>query len=557
MKRNADTTSHFQRKSLPTAIGLLLGTLVATPVWALDPAPPTLPQGGQVITGSADIIKSQSTMTIDQQSQNVLIDWHDFSVGPAGEVIFNQQMGADSIAVNTVSGGQVSNIQGNISANGQVFIVNPNGIVFGPHSVINVQSLVATTAELDLGTVAADGKLKLTFDGAEKGQIINQGHLSAANGGLIALVAPSVQNSGVIKAQLGQVTIASADHLTVDFTGGQLITFKASPDLEAQINNTGIISGQHILISAEGAKKTLDNAINLDGVITATAAGEQDGVITLTGPDSGTINVGANLKAGNTAGDGGNISITGDNVVIGADATLDASGTKDGGHITLLAEDRLEISREAYPNISAQGGYQQESGTLTLGAETLYAVDEERYLKPTDPNDSHQDEHGSFDNSSKVTTEFLEAQLSSGTNLHFDGQNVVLFDTVDVTHVDGGVRGKADITFTPEGYVKIRGDLFVYGKLTIDSGSVATLGAYMFEREEQGRHTTPSYIVATDGIEVSAGRNHSYSHDQIRLNSNLYTDGSDITFHNSVLLQPNSDKNYKNLYKISKNFSDF
>ena len=110
---------------------------------------PALAQdGGTVVGGGATITQPNATTTrIDQATDRAIINWNNFSIGAGNSVIFNQP-GSNSVALNRVVGQNPSSILGRLDANGQVFIVNPNGIVFGRGSQVNVGGLVASTLSI-------------------------------------------------------------------------------------------------------------------------------------------------------------------------------------------------------------------------------------------------------------------------------------------------------------------------------------------------------------------------------------------------------------------------
>ena len=114
----------------------------------------TLPEGGTVTAGSASISTNADTMTITQNatssgSQNMALNWTSFSIGSAATVNFNQ-LSASAIALNRVIGNSVSEIYGALNANGIVYLINQNGILFGSNSSVNVGGLVASTKDINI-----------------------------------------------------------------------------------------------------------------------------------------------------------------------------------------------------------------------------------------------------------------------------------------------------------------------------------------------------------------------------------------------------------------------
>jgi trimeric autotransporter adhesin len=140
------------------------------------------PLGGKVVSGSAAITQVGNTTDVRQSSTDVAIDWLSFSVGSRETVDFLQPS-ASAVAVNRISGTNGSEILGHLDANGQVYLINPNGIIFGKGSEVNVGGLVAST--LDVSDSSGSTR---SFEGSGTGSIVNQGTIAAADGGYVALV---------------------------------------------------------------------------------------------------------------------------------------------------------------------------------------------------------------------------------------------------------------------------------------------------------------------------------------------------------------------------------
>jgi filamentous hemagglutinin family protein len=142
------------------------------------------PQGGKVVSGSASISQLGNTTEIRQSSSEVSIDWLSFSVGTQERVDF-MQPSASAVAVNRILGTNGSEILGHLDANGQVYLINPNGIIFWQGSEVNVGGLVASTLDVD---GSGSGSSTRRFSGSGAGSIVNEGTISAANGGYVALL---------------------------------------------------------------------------------------------------------------------------------------------------------------------------------------------------------------------------------------------------------------------------------------------------------------------------------------------------------------------------------
>src|SRR6185295_8257965 len=190
-------------------LSVLLILLACASAWS-RPAPAlALPSGGQVAEGAASIHQpNPSSLRIDQASDRALLHWQGFSIGQSESVQFVQPS-ATSLAVNRILGGDPSIILGRLLANGRVFLLNPNGVIFGAGSVVNVGGLLASTLSLqsyDLHT----GQFKLAQDPSKAlAAVVNQGSIRAADHGFVILNAPGVVNEGLIVAKFGQVGLGA------------------------------------------------------------------------------------------------------------------------------------------------------------------------------------------------------------------------------------------------------------------------------------------------------------------------------------------------------------
>jgi filamentous hemagglutinin family protein len=195
-----------------TIVALSAGVALCGPAHAA-------PAGGQVAAGQASITPQGTTTVVKQNSARAIINWQNFDVA-AGETVAFQQPSASAITLNRVAGA-TSNIAGNINANGRIFIINANGVVFGPSAVVNTAGLVATSANIDDADFM-QGHTDFRIAGSDNAQISNQGVINAP-GGRVALLAPHVENTGTISANGGVVVLATGQIFLVDLFGDGLI----------------------------------------------------------------------------------------------------------------------------------------------------------------------------------------------------------------------------------------------------------------------------------------------------------------------------------------------
>lgn len=314
-------------KSGAKALRIMSALLLISPAGAIAA---TLPQGGVITVGDGSMVSGGNQLVINQITDKLGINWQSFNVGADGHVIFKQP-GKDSIALNRVIGSDGSSILGKIDANGQVFLINPYGVIFGKNAEVNVGGLVAST----LNITDADfknGNYKFNA-GAGNGDVVNLGTLQSAEGGYIALLGKTVKNNGVVKAKLGNATLAAGDAMTLDFSGDELIKVQVDKStINALVENKGLIQadGGQVLMTARASNALLNTVVNNEGVIQAQTIENRGGKIFLDGGmDSGTVTVAGTLDASAPGkGDGGFIETSGANVQV-------ANGTK----VTTLASE--------------------------------------------------------------------------------------------------------------------------------------------------------------------------------------------------------------------------
>src|SRR5712691_1216838 len=314
------------------------------------------PLGGQVVGGQATIATTApNTLTIQQSSQRAAINWQSFNIAPNETTQFVQPS-ASAIALNRVQAGDPSVIAGRLTANGQLVLINPSGIVFTRGSQVNVNSLIATPTDISTANFMA-GSLHFDIPSTDPhARIVNNGNITVAQKGLAALVGPGVANNGVISAKLGKVVLAGAETYTLDFYGDGLIKFdvgsavigvplgRNGKPVTSLVSNAGLIDapGGTVLLTADAASGLLSNVIDMPGridarAVTAKSGATVPGTVTIdAGPGNnarvgGTINV-AGLRPGQT---GGKAVVTGGSVNLTSSARIDARGDVGGGTVDI------------------------------------------------------------------------------------------------------------------------------------------------------------------------------------------------------------------------------
>src|SRR4051812_2415969 len=372
--------------------------LAATALLALGVAPVAAgPEGGSVVGGAATIQgQGGPAVIVNQSTPSAIINWNTFNIRANESVRFNQP-NSSSVALNRVTGGLgPSEIMGTLTANGRVFVINRDGILFGSGSVVNTAGFLATTNDIKNADFMA-GRYNFNIPGRPDASIVNQGRITATSGGFAALVAPGVRNSGTITATLGTVALASGNSFTLDMYGDKLITLAVGDSiankvidvatgrpLKSLVSNTksGVISanGGRVELTAAAARAVVDSVINTKGVIRADSIGRHNGMIVLNAATGGSKPAGAPAQTIKLAGTisaagkhrgttGGTIVVSGEHIKV-ANAKIDASGRRGGGKVLIGGD-----WGGGHPDLSLVTNASAKLENFTIATATTVSVD--------------------------------------------------------------------------------------------------------------------------------------------------------------------------------------
>lgn len=296
-----------------------------------------LPTAPQVAAGAATFNQTGNQLTIGN-TPGTIINWNAFSIDALESVRFDQQHSLSAV-LNRVTGGDVSRILGELSSNGRVFLINPNGILFGAGSRVDVHGLIASTLDLADQDFLV-GKLDFRA-GSVTGGIKNTGRLEAGAGN-IYLIAPDIENSGIVRAPNGAVLLAAGRQVSlVDAAHPDIQVIVSAPeDRAANLGElvAGRISVFGALIHNRGTASADRVEVDDHGRIVFRASGD-------------TIVDGGRLSATHVNGQGGQIEVLGNRVAVAGDALIDASGASGGG--TILVGGDYQGKNPAVPNAEA------------------------------------------------------------------------------------------------------------------------------------------------------------------------------------------------------------
>ncbi|HHF4607212.1 TPA: filamentous hemagglutinin N-terminal domain-containing protein [Haemophilus influenzae] len=260
-----------------------------------------LPQKDKVVVGEADVSTIGNKMTIDQKTSTTQIDWHSFDIGKDKEVEFKQP-DANSVAYNRVTGGNASQIQGKLTANGKVYLANPNGVIITKGAEINVAGLLATTKDLEkisengnsngnsyqFTRKTKEGKVLTEGQVVKEGQVINEGNITAQD--FVVLNGDEVINKGNINVEKnattnGKVYLSSGYNFTFTLSDSGISVALEDNTVRGIVQNEGSIKAGEITLSAKGRKEALDSLVMNNGVLEATKVSNRNGKVVLSADD--------------------------------------------------------------------------------------------------------------------------------------------------------------------------------------------------------------------------------------------------------------------------------
>ncbi|GAB2855318.1 hypothetical protein GCM10027277_24800 [Pseudoduganella ginsengisoli] len=303
---------YLKRKALAVMVAACYGAAYANPL-----AP-------QIIAGQAAFQQNGKVFSITN-TPNAIINWQSFSIAPDEVTRFIQQ-NADSRVLNRITGQDPSRILGALQSNGHVYLINPNGIVFGKDARVDVQGLVASSLALSDSDFLAG---RNRFSGTGAGKVSNEGAIVTPGGGKVYLVGASVENAGVITSKQGDVVLAAGHTVQlVDSSDPSVHVVVSAPDDQAL--NLGQVLASGGRVGIYGALVNQRGKVNADSAVRG-----ENGKIVLKASGTTLLEKGSVTSAVNSAGQGGDIRLLGERVGLTDDALLDASGAKGGGQILI------------------------------------------------------------------------------------------------------------------------------------------------------------------------------------------------------------------------------
>lgn len=286
-------------------------------------ANPTLPQ---VVHGQATFNQQGNLFTITN-TPNTIINWQSFSINPREVTRFVQQNAASSV-LNRITGQDPSQILGALQSNGKVLLINPNGVLFGRDARVDVGGLIASSLNLS-NQDFLDGKMQFNA-GDTAGAVRNAGAITTGRGGQVLLIAPDVENSGIITTPNGEVMLAAGRSVQLaDPANPSLQVVLSAPGDQAL--NVGQVIAQGGQIGMLGALVRQGGALNANSAV----VGENGRIVLKASGGKALLEAGSVTSVNSAAGKGGAVTVQGEQVAMQGDARIEASGAAGGGTVLL------------------------------------------------------------------------------------------------------------------------------------------------------------------------------------------------------------------------------
>ncbi len=491
------------------------------------------PVGPSVVSGAATFNAVGKNLTVTN-SPGAIINWQGFSIRP-DEVTRFVQSGAASAVLNRVTGPEHSAILGQLLSNGRVFLINPNGVTVGAGARIDTAGFVASSLNLSNEDFLA-GKFRFT-DSGSAGKVTNAGTITAHSGGPVYLVAPTVENHGVITAPGGDVILAAGK--TVELVSA------ASPDIRVQIQaggealnvgqllaesgrvgifgaairNAGVVSADSAQVTAAGTiVLRASQDVTLEATSALTANGAQGGAITVQA-EGGTLLADGRIEAKGTQAAGGEVRLLGEQVGLVNQASVDASGRAGGGTVLVGGDYQganPDVQNAARTYVGADASIKANASEAGDGGKVVVWADNvTRYYGAISARGgAYAGDGGSVEVSGKQALDFngkidVAAPHGAGGRVLLDPQDILLNTSTQIAPPNNG-PGVPDVAF---------GDPPAAGTLTIQIADVTGYSELYLQATRDITIANNLTMAAGNQVRFEAGRD-------IAVNANVTVSGA-------------------------------
>ncbi|MBU0481328.1 MAG: filamentous hemagglutinin family protein [Proteobacteria bacterium] len=336
------------------------------------PVPTSLPGDYTILQGVSSINTDAATaaMTVHQDREKAVIHWQTFDIGSQASVHFDQQGNKSWQALNRINDLNPSQIYGKLTADGGIFLINRNGILFGPGSQTNIHTLVASSLNLDtddfLNAAAIPGGdtpylLTKETPTDPDAHVANHGSIITTPTGRVFLIGSHVENGGTINTPDGQVALAAGD--TVKIYAYNYET-TAITEMDAQngyyVEHTGDLGTvtnfeSGTIQSDRGLAGLYGGIVNQEGVVRSVTAIDRNGQIQLVASD--TLTTGANSLTATPIDDSGERKIKEKftaGLITLSGRTIEHNGSMEnpGGTVKITAEESIDLNDNSLIDVS-------------------------------------------------------------------------------------------------------------------------------------------------------------------------------------------------------------
>ena len=420
-----------------------------------------LPQQDKVVSGNVTFTTTADKMTIKQETNKAQIDWKSFDIGKDKEVKF-EQPNENAVAYNRVIGGNASQIQGKLTANGKVYLANPNGVIITKGAEINVAGLLATTKDLEKISENGNGNsyqfTRRTKDGqvVKEGQVLNEGEIKAKD--FVVLNGDEVINKGKINvekdaAKNGEVYLSSSNNFTFTLSDSGISVALEDNTVQGIVKNEGSIKAGEITLSAKGRNQVLDSLVMNNGVLEATKVSNKNGKVVLSA---------GNVELNNKS------DIKGEIVTFGADVTSN-NELKDNIKITSKTGSKVTSPKINFTgkSVNIKGDFGRDDGTKhyedehkRLKTEVNIDVPNTENIRIADIEDKEKDKTGT---SSFIQTDALSSLLANNGKVNLKGNEVNISGHININSFRGT---DSLLKLTNKGHININhADIHSKGRL--------------------------------------------------------------------------------------------
>ena len=316
----------------------LIGFILGNPGVALAS---NLPTGAQVVSGEIDInTVGSSTMNVVQGTQSAIVNWQSFDIGH-GALVDIVQPNIDASMLSRVVGSNLSEIHGSLNANGHLYLINPNGIIFGSDAQINVHALIASSLDMADSSFLSGN---ISFVGDSEGEVMNLGEINADQ--FAALIGGKLLMNCIIISPGGSAALLAGDAtLDIGEASGGKISLDLSGLLDGSANNSGSIDVSSATES--GAPTILGGSVDSSGSIEA----------------SGSTGGGRVLIGGDYLGSNSDFSNSQKSVLSGS-VSVNALESGNAGRVIIWSDERTDFTG----SIEAIGG----NGFVETSSKIIY-----------------------------------------------------------------------------------------------------------------------------------------------------------------------------------------